>query len=87
MLFHRFPAFPVVQLHPIVLSILHLSGILQGLGEQIPQVIVIGSFFEPQSSDVAQVLVEFLCRSGQLSLSQSGGEGLHGYRETHRKDL
>lgn len=60
-LFHRFPAFPVVQLHPIILSVLDLAGVLQSLRKQIPQIVVVGGLLEPKISDIAQVLVEFLC--------------------------
>lgn len=62
MLLHRFPAFAVVQLHPIILSILNLARVLQSLGEQIPQIIIVRGLFEPQVPDIAQILIELLCR-------------------------
>ena len=61
MLFHRFPPFSIVQHHPIILPVLNLSGIFQGLCEQIPQIVVVGCLLKPQHSYIAQVLVEFLC--------------------------
>lgn len=54
------PPLSIVQFHPIILSILNFSQILQRLGEQITQVIVVGGIFEPQVAYVGKVLVEFI---------------------------
>jgi hypothetical protein len=55
-----FPALAVIQLHPVVLSILNLSGALECLGEELTQVVVVGSVFETEIADIAEVLVELL---------------------------
>lgn len=61
MLFHCLPAFAIVQLHPIILPVLNFPRALQGLGEQVPQVVVIGCVLEAEIANVAKILVEFLC--------------------------
>lgn len=58
---HRLPALAVVELHPVVLAILDLSGALQGLGEQLTKVVVVRCVLETQVTNVAEVLVELLC--------------------------
>jgi hypothetical protein len=57
---HNFPALAVVKLHPVVLTILNLAGALEGLGEELAQVVVVGSVLEAEIANVAEVLVEFL---------------------------
>jgi hypothetical protein len=57
---HDFPALAVVKLHPVVLAILNLAGALEGLGEELAQVVVVGSVLEAEIANVAEVLVEFL---------------------------
>lgn len=61
MLFHCLPAFAIIQLHPVILSVFNLSGVLQGLGEQIPQVVVVRCILKAKVANVAEVLGEFLC--------------------------
>lgn len=56
-----FPPPPIVQLHPVILAILHFSGVLQCLCEEIPQVVVIGRVLETEIPDVGQILAELLC--------------------------
>lgn len=56
-----FPALSIVQLHPVVLAILHLAGALQCLGEQFTQIVVVWRVLKAKVPDVAQVLVELLC--------------------------
>ncbi len=46
--------------HPIVLAVLDATGILEGLGEELAQVVVVGGVFEAQVSNVRKVLVELL---------------------------
>ena len=57
------PAAAVVQLHPIIFAILHLAGILEGLRQDVAQVVVIGCIFKPEVANIAQILVEFLCQT------------------------
>lgn len=60
---HRLPPLAIVQLHPIILAILNLSSALEGLGKELPEVVVVGGILEAQVTDVAEVLVELLCVS------------------------
>lgn len=60
MLLHRFPAFTVVELHPIVLSIFHFACVLQRLREKIPEIIVVRRILESQVTNVTKVFVKFL---------------------------
>lgn len=57
MVFQYLPALSIVQLHPVVLAILNLSGALKSLSEQLTEVIVIGSIFEAEVADIAEILV------------------------------
>ena len=54
------PALAVVELHPIILSILNLAGALESLGEEVAKVVVIWSILKSKVPDIAEVLVEFL---------------------------
>lgn len=54
------PALAVVELHPIILSILNLAGALESLGEEVAKIVVIWSILESKVADVAEVLVELL---------------------------
>lgn len=58
---HHLPALAVVQLHPVVFAVLDLSSALQGLGEKLAQVVVVGGILEAEVANVAQVLVKLLC--------------------------
>jgi hypothetical protein len=55
------PSPAVVQLHPVVLPIFHLSRVFQSLGEQVSQVIVVGRILKTKVPNVGQILAEFLC--------------------------
>lgn len=55
------PSLSIVELHPVVLAILDFSSALQGLGEELAKVIIVGSVLEAQVANVAQILVELLC--------------------------
>lgn len=57
---HGLPPLAIVQLHPVVLAILNLAAVLEGLGEQVPKVVVIGSILETEVPDVRKVGVELL---------------------------
>src|ERR1700722_15103969 len=59
-LLHRFPALAVIELHPIVLAILHLAGVLQRLREELTEVVVIRRVFKSKISNVAQIFVQLL---------------------------
>lgn len=72
MLLNGFPPFTIVQLHPIILSILNFTGVLQRLGEQISKVVVVGGIFEPEVSDVTQVLIDLIWESVAKILNSSG---------------
>lgn len=54
------PAFAVVELHPIIFSILNLAGALESLGEEVAKVVVIWSILKSKVANVAEVLVELL---------------------------
>jgi hypothetical protein len=56
-----FPSLSVVQLHPVVLSVLDLAGALKCLSEQLAKVVIIWCILEAKVPDVAKVLVELLC--------------------------
>lgn len=60
MFLNGLPPFAVVQLHPIIFSILDFSRVLQRLGEQVSQVIVIGSVLESQVADIGQIGVQLI---------------------------
>lgn len=62
---HGFPSSAIVQLHPVVLAVFDLAGVLQSLRKEFPKVIVIRRVFEAQIPDVTQILVEFLCHCVQ----------------------
>jgi hypothetical protein len=54
------PAFPIIQKHPIVNSVVWLAVIFQNLFEQPAQKIIIWCFFESETPDVVQIDSEFL---------------------------
>jgi hypothetical protein len=60
MLLDGFPATTAVELHPVILSIFNLTRVFQGLGEQIPQEVVVRGVFESEVSNIAKILVELL---------------------------
>lgn len=60
---HGFPALAVVELHPVVLAILDLASLLEGLGEKITKVVVVGSVLEAEVAHVRKVLVELFCEA------------------------
>lgn len=66
-LLHGLPALAVVQLHPIVLAVLNLATVLQCLGEEVAQVVVVGCVLEAKVANVRKVLVEFLCERDVLA--------------------
>lgn len=55
------PALSIVQLHPVILAVLDLSGALESLGEQLAEVVVVGGILETEVANIAQVLVKLLC--------------------------
>lgn len=65
------PALSIVELHPIVFAVFDLSRALQRLREKLPQVVVIGSVLKAKVADVAQVLVEFLCKVVSKGVAES----------------
>lgn len=57
---HLLPALAVVELHPIILAILHFPGALQSLSEQLTQIVVVGCVLKTEVADIAEVFVELL---------------------------
>jgi hypothetical protein len=53
------PSASVVELHPVVLPILHFTSILEGLRQKVPEIVVVGGVLEPKVANVAQIFVEF----------------------------
>jgi hypothetical protein len=43
---HGFPAFAVVQLHPVVLAVFNFARVLERLREEFAKVLVVGCVFE-----------------------------------------
>ena len=58
---HDLPALSIVELHPVVLAILNLPSALKRLGEELAQIVVVRGVLESEITDIAEVLVEFLC--------------------------
>jgi hypothetical protein len=54
------PAFPIVQKAPIVLIIFYLASVLDDLGKQFTEEVVVRGFFKPKFPYVLQVYTEFL---------------------------
>jgi hypothetical protein len=60
------------DLHPVVLAILNLARILEGLGEELSEIVVIGSVLKTQVADICQILGEFLGEALAEILDSSG---------------
>lgn len=58
---HYLPALSIVQLHPVILAILHLASALERLREEFAQVVIVRGVLKAEVADVAEVLVELLC--------------------------
>lgn len=56
-----FPATSTVKLHPVVLAVFNLASVLQGLGEEIAEEVVVGGVLEAEVANIREVLVKFLC--------------------------
>ena len=80
--FHGLPSLAIVKLHPVILSIFDLAGVLERLSEQLTQVVVVRSIFEAKIPDVAQVLAKFLCHCVQFNIVPSQSD-----KETHQDSL
>lgn len=61
MLLHVLPALPVVDLHPVILAIFHLAGVLESLREKVAEVVVVRCVLEAEVTDVREIFVKFLC--------------------------
>lgn len=46
------------NLQPVILAILDTTGVLEGLGEEVAQVVVVGGIFESKVAHIGQVLFE-----------------------------
>lgn len=69
MLGNGLPALTIVELHPIILAILHLAAVLESLCEQVTKKVVVGSILKAKVADVAEVLVELVWRPSQYCIS------------------
>jgi len=67
-----FPPFAIVQLHPVVFSVIHLAAVLQGLSKESTKEVIVGCILKAKVSHVAQVLVE-LIRKSFAKLLDCGG--------------
>lgn len=54
---------PTVEKIPVVHPIIKVAVILHGLREQLPEKIVIWSFFKTQLANIIEIDAEFLCTS------------------------
>ena len=60
------PSSSIVELHPVIFAIFDLPCVLQGLREQVSQVVVIRCVFEPKVADISEVLRKlFYSSTGQ----------------------
>lgn len=59
-LLNGLPALAIVELHPVVLPILHLAGGLESPCEQVPKIIVVRGVLEAEVANISQILVEFI---------------------------
>lgn len=57
-----FPSLAVVQQHPVVDAIILLSDILENLGEQLTEEVIVRRLFESQLSHVVHVNGKLLCK-------------------------
>lgn len=48
----------LADLHPVVFAILYVACVLESLGKELAEVIVVGSVFEAEVSNIRQILVE-----------------------------
>ncbi len=60
----RLPPLSVVQQHPVVYTVLDFASVLESLGEEVSEEIVVGSLLEAELADVVEVDGEFLCVAG-----------------------
>lgn len=81
---HMLPALAVVELHPVVLSVLDLAGALKRLREELTEVVIVGRVLETEVADVAEVLVELLCVLLVVPCKYDGGGGA--YQGIRRRD-
>jgi hypothetical protein len=56
-----FPPLAIVQLHPVVFSVIHLAAVFQGLSKESTKEVIVGCVLKTKVSHVAQVLVELIC--------------------------
>src|ERR1700761_4888692 len=61
-LFHGLPSLAVIDFHPIIISVLGLSSVLQSLCEEVTQIIVIRFIFKSKIADITEIFIEFLCK-------------------------
>lgn len=50
----------LVDLHPVVLAVLDVAGVLESLGKELAEVVVVGGVLEAEVADVGEVLGELL---------------------------
>ena len=56
-----FPAPPTIQLHPVVITVLHFARVFQRLCEKVAQEVVVWGVLKAEIPYVAEVFVKFLC--------------------------
>lgn len=69
------PTLAIVEEHPVVNAIFRLAAVLEDLGEEFAQEVVVGCLLETELADIVEVDSELLCekeepnvREGQLGL-------------------
>jgi hypothetical protein len=53
------PSSSIIELHPIILAIFDFSCVLEGLREQVSQVVVVWSVLKAEVAHISEVLCEF----------------------------
>lgn len=48
----------LIDLHPVVLAILDLTGVLESLGKELAEIVVVGCVFKAEVADVGEVLAK-----------------------------
>jgi hypothetical protein len=73
-LLDSFPPSATIQLHPVVFTILDFASVLERLSEEISQKVVVRGVLKSEVANVAEILVELLCRASvsQCNRSRAG---------------
>jgi len=79
------PSSSIVELHPVVLPILHFAGVLEGLCQKITEIVVVGGVLKAEVANIAQILVELFWGRSEILYSYPRQEGGN-YLDIPRKD-